>query len=65
MIRLITENETYKTDNHLYGNIGVTTSQQMLESEFVMREKWNLYEMIARKWFGEFMLRMESESYGY
>lgn len=59
------ENESYTTDNHLYGNIGVTTSQQMLESEFVMREKWNLYEMIARKWFSEFMLRMEGESYGY
>ena len=30
---------------HLYGNIGVTTSQQMLESEFKIGE-WNIYEHI-------------------
>ena len=30
---------------HLYGNIGVTTSQQMLESEFKVAE-WNIYEYI-------------------
>lgn len=30
---------------HLYGNIGVTTSQQMLESEFKVAE-WNIYEHI-------------------
>lgn len=33
-------------DGHLYGNIGVTTSQQMLESELDIAE-WNLYEHIA------------------
>ncbi|MDD7314131.1 MAG: hypothetical protein PUH11_00175, partial [Bacilli bacterium] len=27
------ENETYTHKSHMYGNIGVTTSQQMLESE--------------------------------
>lgn len=32
----------------LHGNIGVTTSQQMLESEMVLAEKWaNLYNIIA------------------
>lgn len=31
---------------HMYGNIGVTTSQQMLESELELAE-WNLYEHIA------------------
>ena len=31
---------------HLYGNIGVTTSQQMLESELELR-KWNIYEHIT------------------
>ena len=29
----INENETYTHKSHMYGNIGVTTSQQMLESE--------------------------------
>lgn len=33
-------------EGHLYGNIGVTTSQQMLESELDLAE-WNLYEHIA------------------
>lgn len=31
---------------HMYGNIGVTTSQQMLEAELDIAE-WNLYEHIA------------------
>lgn len=31
-----------------HGNIGVTTSQQMLESEIVLREKHNFVEMIFR-----------------
>lgn len=31
---------------HMYGNIGVTTSQQMLQSELDIAE-WNLYEHIA------------------
>lgn len=31
-----------------HGNIGVTTSQQMLESEIVLREKHNLIEMIFK-----------------
>lgn len=33
-------------EGHLYGNIGVTTSQQMLESELELAE-WNLYEHIT------------------
>lgn len=32
---------------HLYGNIGVTTSQQMIESEFVLREKYKLLDIIS------------------
>lgn len=31
---------------HSVGNIGVTTSQQMLESELRLRRMWNIYEMI-------------------
>lgn len=36
------------------GNIGVTTSQQMLESEILLRCKWNLYEIIAAAFRREF-----------
>lgn len=35
-----------KHDGHLYGNVGVTTSQQMLESELELAE-WNLYQHIS------------------
>lgn len=49
----------YTTKNHLYGNIGVTTSQQMLESEIDLRTKYNIYEIIARLWYNEFMIRVE------
>lgn len=49
----------YETDNnlshnaHLYGNIGVTTSQQMLESEFNLRQDINIYDVIAEIFFKE------------
>ena len=49
----------YETDNnlshnaHLYGNIGVTTSQQMLESEFKLRQNINIYDVIAEIFFKE------------
>ena len=33
---------------HSVGNIGVTTSQQMLESELRLRQLWNIYEIILR-----------------
>lgn len=33
-------------EGHIHGNIGVTTSQQMLEAELDLQE-WNLYEHIA------------------
>lgn len=35
-----------KHSGHMYGNIGVTTSQQMLQAELDIAE-WNLYEHIA------------------
>lgn len=57
--------DKYVTDNHLYGNIGVTTSQQMLESEIDLRNRWNLYDWIARKWYNEFMLKVEDPSFGW
>lgn len=53
------ESHTYLTDNdsdhtgHMYGNIGVTTSQQMLESEFKLRQNINIYDVIAEIFFKE------------
>lgn len=39
---------TDEHEGHIHGNIGVTTSQQMLESEYTLQEKWgNLYNHIA------------------
>ena len=40
-----TQTRNYKLTRS--GNIGVTTSQQMLESEMLLRCKWNMYEIIA------------------
>lgn len=43
-------------DAHIHGNIGVTTSQQMLESELEVRPKLNIYTFIASAFFAEFCL---------
>lgn len=47
--------ETIKHRAHLYGNIGVTTSQQMLESELSIAE-WNLYNQIADVFRSELLI---------
>ena len=48
------------TDEHegrIHGNIGVTTSQQMLESEMVLQEKWgNLYNHMADCFISEMLV---------
>lgn len=49
-------NNKYVTSNHLYGNIGVTTSQQMLESEMELRQKYNIYEIISNDFRDKFCL---------
>ena len=41
------ENTDVKHDGHLYGNIGVTTSQQMLRDELDI-SRWNIYDEIAK-----------------
>ena len=46
--------ETTKHDGHLYGNIGVTTSQQMLQAELDLRSKVNIYDVIAEMFYKEF-----------
>lgn len=51
--------DTQRETAHIYGNIGVTTSQQMLESEIDLRERYNIYNYIAQKFYDDFMLKIE------
>lgn len=48
-------NEIVKHDAHLYGNIGVTTSQQMLKDQLDI-VTWNLYEHISDLFIEEFCI---------
>ncbi len=48
-------NEVIKHEARLYGNIGVTTSQQMLQSEIDIA-RFNLYEQIADLFVQEFCI---------
>lgn len=50
-----TDKRTLKHSARMYGNIGVTTSQQMLESELSIAE-WNIYEHITDIFLREFVL---------
>ena len=43
-------------DNHIYGNIGVTTSQQMLQAELDLIPHLDLIEFISDDWHSEFCL---------
>ena len=45
-----------KHTNHIHGNIGVTTSQQMLESEMKLRENYNIYRLITDLFIREFCI---------
>ena len=47
--------EVVSHDAHLYGNIGVTTSQQMLKDELEVNE-WNVYEHITDLFLNEFSI---------
>ena len=46
---------TVKHDAHLFGNIGVTTSQQMLKDELDINT-WNIYEHITDLFLNEFAI---------
>lgn len=50
--------DTTKTALHSYGNIGVTTSQQMLEAELDLVPRLDLLDYIADDWHIEFNLMM-------
>ena len=47
--------ETVSHDAHLFGNIGVTTSQQMLTDQLEV-VKWNVYEHITDLFLNEFSI---------
>lgn len=45
-----------KHDAHLYGNIGLTTSQQMASDEVHLRLDYNIYELITDLFLSEFVI---------
>ena len=45
-------------DSYIHGNIGVTTSQQMLNQELDIIERLDLVDYIAADWHNEFCLSM-------
>lgn len=51
------ETVTYGHQLHAYGNIGVTTSQQMLQSELDIAY-WNIYDRICDIFADEFLIRI-------
>lgn len=51
----MTDNATVVHTARLHGNIGVTTSQQMLQSELDIA-KWSIYEHIATLFSSEFVI---------
>ena len=48
-----------ETENtRIHGNIGVTTSQQMIESEMNLRAKYDIYKIISREFEREFLVQI-------
>lgn len=48
-----------ETENtHVHGNIGVTTSQRMIESEMSLRAKYDIYKIISREFEREFLVQI-------
>ena len=39
---------------HAYGNVGVTTSAQMVEEEMLLRKRFNVYETLAEMFIADF-----------
>lgn len=50
-------NEKFKQKSHMYGNIGVTTSQQMLEAEIKV-QRFDIYKAMANLFFDELCVRV-------
>lgn len=49
--------DDFNRTSRVHGNIGVTTSQQMIQSELELR-KFNIYDYIADLFAGEFLMRV-------
>lgn len=49
---------TEKENTRIHGNIGVTTSQQMIESEMSLRAKYDIYKIIAKEFEREFLVQI-------
>ena len=45
-------------DIRVHGNIGVTTSQQMIESEMTLRAKYDIYKIISKEFEREFLVQI-------
>lgn len=45
-------------DIRVHGNIGVTTSQQMIDSEMELRAKYDIYKSISREFEKEFLVQV-------
>ena len=52
------DNSTVTRSSHISGNIGVTTSQQMLEQELVVSAKLNVYNYIMESFKNRFCLEV-------
>lgn len=50
-------NSSYDHNTHMYGNIGVTTTQQMLDAEYKIA-LWNIYENITDVFMQEFCIML-------
>lgn len=48
--------DTDDQHNHLYGNVGVTTTQQMFKEEIDLRMNYNLYRIIGYMFYDELMI---------
>lgn len=55
-----TDNNTITRNSHIAGNIGVTTSQQMLEQELLVAPKLNVYNYIMESFKNRFCLEVWS-----
>lgn len=53
---IVTDSTGHKTDSHISGNIGVTTSQQMLEQELSIAPKLNIMNIIIESFKNRFCL---------
>ena len=52
------ETETLSHTEHTHGNIGVTTNQQMITDEVVLRKKYDMYSLITREFKDKFCLEV-------